>query len=184
MINEQLKEVITQQVTEEYGAAYTYRYLANEMDALSFPGMCAWFTAQAQEELEHAQKFAQHLIDRGEHVQPRTIEINAPEIHGPLDAFRAALEHERKVSEQIRNITRTADEVGDLLFVLANLARKLHLDPEECLRRANGKFTRRFEAVEQRLATEGKAPADATLDEMEAHWTAAKRAERPTPDGA
>lgn len=114
MMNEQLKEVITQQVTEEYGAAYTYRYLANEMDALSFPGMCAWFTAQAQEELEHAQKFAQHLIDRGEHVQPRTIEINAPEIHGPLDAFRAALEHERKVSEQIRNITRTADEVGDL----------------------------------------------------------------------
>ena len=70
MIDLRLKEAITQQVTEEYAAAYVYRYLANEMDALSFPGLCAWFTAQAQEETEHAQKFAKHLIDRGERVQP------------------------------------------------------------------------------------------------------------------
>lgn len=114
MIDKQLYDVMNQQVTEEYGAAYMYRYLANEMDALSFPGLCTWFAAQAQEELEHAQKFAQHLIDRGEHVQPHNIEIEAPQISGPLDAFRAALAHERKVSEQIRNITRTADSVGDL----------------------------------------------------------------------
>jgi nucleoside triphosphate diphosphatase len=70
---------------------------------------------------------------------------------------------------------RLADEVGDLLFVLANLARKLDLDPEAVLRGANAKFERRFNAVEQSLAAEGKAPADATLDEMEAAWTAAKR---------
>ena len=114
MINEQLKEAMTQQVTEEYAAAYMYRYLANEMDVLSFPGLCAWLTAQAQEETEHAQKFAKHLIDRGEHVQPRTITIDAPAINGPLDAFRAALAHEQKVSEQIRTIARLADEVGDL----------------------------------------------------------------------
>lgn len=72
---------------------------------------------------------------------------------------------------------RLADEVGDMLFVLANLARKLGLDPETCLRQANGKFERRFRAIEQALATEGKSPSDATLDEMEALWTAAKRAE-------
>jgi ATP diphosphatase len=74
--------------------------------------------------------------------------------------------------------TRLADEVGDLLFVLANLARKLHLDPETCLRQANDKFTRRFNGVEQRLATEGKSPADASLSEMEALWQEEKRAER------
>ncbi|MCK8783736.1 nucleoside triphosphate pyrophosphohydrolase [Roseomonas sp. NAR14] len=74
--------------------------------------------------------------------------------------------------------TRLKDEMGDLLFVLANLARKLDLDPEECLRGANAKFERRFGAVEQALAAEGKAPGDATLDEMEAQWAAAKRAER------
>ena len=72
---------------------------------------------------------------------------------------------------------RLADEVGDMLFVLANLARKLGLEPETCLRRANGKFERRFRAVEQALAAEGKSPSDATLDEMEALWTAAKQAE-------
>ncbi|MBV8093361.1 MAG: nucleoside triphosphate pyrophosphohydrolase [Acetobacteraceae bacterium] len=69
---------------------------------------------------------------------------------------------------------RLADEVGDLLFVLANLARKLELDPEACLRAANDKFKERFGAVEARLAVEGKTPADATLAEMEEHWQAVK----------
>jgi nucleoside triphosphate diphosphatase len=72
---------------------------------------------------------------------------------------------------------RLADEAGDLLFVLANLARKLGLEPETCLRQANRKFIRRFRDIERRLAAEGKAPVDATLDEMEAHWLAAKAAE-------
>lgn len=73
---------------------------------------------------------------------------------------------------------RLADEVGDLLFVLANLARKLDLDPEACLRQANDKFTRRFQGIEQRLASEGKSPPDATLEEMESLWRAVKHAER------
>ncbi len=73
---------------------------------------------------------------------------------------------------------RLADEVGDLLFVLANLARKLDLDPETCLASANAKFERRFGAVERALAAAGRAPADASLDEMEAHWQAVKAQER------
>ncbi len=72
---------------------------------------------------------------------------------------------------------RLQDEVGDLLFVLANLARKLDLDAEECLRHANRKFARRFGAVEAGLAAEGRSPADATLAEMEAHWGRVKQAE-------
>ncbi len=71
---------------------------------------------------------------------------------------------------------RLADELGDLLFVLANLARKLELDPEAVLRGANEKFTRRFNSIEQALASEGRTPAEATLEEMEAAWQAAKRA--------
>ena len=62
MIDAKLYEAINQQVTEEYGAAYIYRYLANEMDALSFPGLSEWFAAQASEECDHAQKFALSLI--------------------------------------------------------------------------------------------------------------------------
>ena len=73
---------------------------------------------------------------------------------------------------------RLADEVGDMLFVLANLARKLDLDPEACLRRANAKFARRFGVVEDRLAAQGKAPAEASLAEMENLWQTAKLAER------
>jgi ATP diphosphatase len=73
---------------------------------------------------------------------------------------------------------RQADELGDLLFVVANLARKLDLDPEECLRAANAKFERRFGTVERSLAAEGRAPGDATLEEMEGAWQAAKAEER------
>jgi nucleoside triphosphate diphosphatase len=72
---------------------------------------------------------------------------------------------------------RLADEVGDLLFVLANLARKLRLDPEACLRGANDKFSRRFGQVEASLAAEGRTPSEATLPEMEAAWQAVKAAE-------
>ncbi len=70
---------------------------------------------------------------------------------------------------------RLADEVGDLLFVVANLARKLGLDPEVCLRGANAKFTRRFEAMERTAEGEGKGLGEMELGEMEARWQAVKR---------
>ena len=71
-----------------------------------------------------------------------------------------------------------AEEVGDLLFVVANLARHLGVEPEAALRAANAKFTRRFEAIEARLAATGKRPEDSTLDEMDALWDAVKAAEK------
>ena len=76
---------------------------------------------------------------------------------------------------------RLADELGDMLFVLANLARKLNLDPETCLRAANNKFARRFTGVEHALAAEGRTPAEAGLAAMEAAWQAVKSRERTAP---
>jgi ATP diphosphatase len=73
---------------------------------------------------------------------------------------------------------RLADEVGDLLFVLANLARKLHLDPETCLRGANQKFIRRFNSMEEATELEGKTLAEISLEEMEATWQIVKQKER------
>jgi len=70
------------------------------------------------------------------------------------------------------------DEMGDLLFVMANLARHLGVDPEAALRRTNAKFTRRFAAIEAALAAEGRRPEQSDLDEMDALWDAAKRAEK------
>jgi ATP diphosphatase len=76
---------------------------------------------------------------------------------------------------------RVAAEVGDLLFAVANLARHLGVDPETALRGANAKFTRRFAHIEKRLGDAGRAPAQATLDEMEALWVEAKQRERVKP---
>ena len=67
-----------------------------------------------------------------------------------------------------------------MLFVMANLARKLGLDPETCLRGANDKFARRFMAVEASLAMRGQTAAEASLAEMEAGWQGAKRVEANT----
>ncbi|MBU6418744.1 MAG: nucleoside triphosphate pyrophosphohydrolase [Proteobacteria bacterium] len=70
---------------------------------------------------------------------------------------------------------RLADELGDLLFVLVNLARKLGQDAETCLEGANEKFIRRFGRVEIKLAALGKTPRDSTLEDMEALWIEAKK---------
>ncbi len=65
-------------------------------------------------------------------------------------------------------------EIGDLLFVVVNIARFLKVDPEQALRKTNAKFRRRFSHVEEGLAADGKTPQQATIDEMEALWQAAK----------
>ena len=70
------------------------------------------------------------------------------------------------------------EEFGDLMFVVANLARHLDIDPEAALRATNAKFTRRFEGVEDALHAKGKLPADSDLAEMDALWDAVKHAEK------
>ena len=72
---------------------------------------------------------------------------------------------------------RVAEELGDLLFVMANIARHLEVDPEAALRDANAKFVRRFKNIEAALAKEGRKPENATLEEMDQLWDEAKAAE-------
>ncbi|WP_435141773.1 nucleoside triphosphate pyrophosphohydrolase [Pseudopelagicola sp. nBUS_19] len=69
-------------------------------------------------------------------------------------------------------------EMGDLLFVIANLARHLKVDPEAALRRTNQKFIRRFEGIEMLLRANGKRPEDSSLEEMDALWNKIKRKEK------
>ncbi len=99
---------------------------------------------------------------------------------GPEEVLEKLEEEIAEVRAELpdANPARLADEVGDVLFVVANLARKLGLDPEACLRQANDKFSRRFTAVEQRVTADGLALADAGLERMEAQWQAVKAAER------
>ena len=73
---------------------------------------------------------------------------------------------------------RAEEEMGDLLFAIANLSRKLGIEPESALRQANDKFTRRFSAMEARLRATGKPLSGFTLQEMETEWGRVKQAER------
>lgn len=72
------------------------------------------------------------------------------------------------------DLSRAEEEMGDLLFAIANLSRKLGIEPEGALRRANEKFTARFDAVERAFAARDKALTDATLEEMEDEWQRVK----------
>lgn len=77
------------------------------------------------------------------------------------------------------DIARVRAELGDVLFVCANIARALEIDPEDALRATNAKFVRRFGHIERRLAEDGRGPGDATLAEMDGLWDEAKEAEKP-----
>ncbi len=92
-----------------------------------------------------------------------------------------------KISEETRELVDARDagtqdhlqeEFGDLLFVMANLARHLNVDPEAALRDANAKFTRRFRSIEAALSEDGRRPEDSTLEEMDALWDRAKLREK------
>ena len=90
-------------------------------------------------------------------------------IREEADEIEAALDRDDKGG--------LAEETGDLLFALVNLARHVGVDPELALRRTNAKFERRFGYIEQALASRGRSLEDATLQEMDALWEEAKREE-------
>ncbi len=100
---------------------------------------------------------AAHVLDK---IREETDEV-AAELAAPVENQRALEE-----------------EIGDLLFVVSNLARHADVDPEQALRGANAKFERRFHHIERRLSEQGAMPEAASLDEMEALWTEAKRLEK------
>lgn len=97
-----------------------------------------------------------------------------PEVTPVLDKIEEELAEVRAELAGGGSPDRLADEVGDLLFAAANLARHLGVDGETALRRANQKFERRFRAIEAALRAAGRPVEDASLDEMEALWQAAK----------
>jgi nucleoside triphosphate diphosphatase len=98
----------------------------------------------------------------------------------PLAVLKKIREETDEVTEAIASGDKAhaAEEVGDLMFAVVNLARHLDTDAEQALRATNEKFERRFGSIENALAAKGKRPQDATLAEMDALWDEAKAAER------
>ncbi len=97
----------------------------------------------------------------------------------PADVIAKMEEEVREVRVEIESTAagsreRAEEEMGDLLFTIANLSRKLGIEPEAALRRATDKFTRRFDAMERRILTSSRTFAGLTLDDMEAEWAQVK----------
>jgi len=101
---------------------------------------------------------------------------------GPGDVLDKLDEEVAEIRQEVESgatghLSRAEDEIVDLLFAVANLARKLGVEPESALRRANDKFMHRFEAVERRVTDQGRSMKDATLAELDAEWSEVKRRE-------
>jgi ATP diphosphatase len=115
-------------------------------------------------------------------LEEETAELRAELEAGPTHSFSGqsvgkgiAGSGKPQVSPELRE--RLEDEVGDLFFVLVNIARYLSLDPESALRKANRKFKRRFQWMEESLRVSGRAPQQASMEELETLWQQAKQQE-------
>ena len=148
----------------------------------------AWEVIKAQERAKKGKN--QSLLDdvpTGLPALTRAVKLTAraarvgfdwPDVSFVLDKLReetAELEHEIAAG---RDVARMREELGDIQFVCANLARKLDLEPEDALRSTNAKFVRRFQFIEAELAKRGKSADQSDLTEMDALWDAAKLAEK------
>lgn len=94
-----------------------------------------------------------------------------------VDELRAAIEEQKQLDAEDDHVC-VREEIGDLLFVISNIARRLNVEPEAALKLANRKFRRRFGYIEERLREQKAKLDETTLDEMEELWQEAKRSER------
>ena len=100
-----------------------------------------------------------------------------PNLSDVIDKLEEETE-ELKVEINSGDLGKAKAELGDILFVLANLARKLDVEPEEALRLTNQKFVRRFSSIEAELLAQGRTPSESNLSEMDALWNRAKVEEK------
>lgn len=157
----------------------------------------AWEAYKAQERSDKAKKWAKNkaippesaldgvanalpALIRAEKLAKRAARVgfdwpSTPEVIAKIREELHEAEHE---ITQNAPRERIADEIGDLLFAVGNLARKTGIDPEAALRGTNDKFTRRFRHIEAALKTRGKTPEQSDLAEMDALWNEAKAQEK------
>ncbi|WP_280549829.1 nucleoside triphosphate pyrophosphohydrolase [Halomonas sp. 11-S5] len=149
-----------------------------------------WESLKAEERAERARAEAHSVLDdvprtlpalsRASKLSKRAARVGFdwPDASGVLAKIREELDEvEEALAEGVR--AHAAEEVGDLLFAVTNLARTLKADPEQCLRATNAKFERRFRHVEAALAAAEVPLQEAGLAAMERHWQAAKHLDTP-----
>lgn len=113
MMNEKIKRAFTEQIKLELESAYIYLSMATYLYNEGFDGMAKWMRVQAQEEVEHAMKFFDHLVERGEKVDLLPLKVEKTTWESPLEAFKDAYQHEIFITGKINELMKLALEVGD-----------------------------------------------------------------------
>lgn len=145
-----------------------------------------WETIKAAERAEKKQQGTLDGVAKGLPALLRAMKLQKRAARVGFDWPDTSMVLEKLVEEAHELVEAkdhlTADEIeeemGDLLFVMANLARHMHIDPEAALRRANAKFVRRFEFIEEELRKTGKTPEQSTLEEMDGFWNVIRKREK------
>jgi ferritin len=113
VLDERLEAALNAQVTMEFGAAYSYFSMSAWFEAEGLPGMAQWMRSQAAEELTHAEKFYQFILDRGGHIDLGAIEAPQADFATSIDVFNESLEQEQAVTASINNLYAMAVELKD-----------------------------------------------------------------------
>jgi ferritin len=113
MIGERLSQEMNDQIKHELESYYIYLSMAAYFHSLSLDGMGHWMRCQAHEEMIHAMKFFQHIIDRGGKVVLQDVRQLKTDWSSPLEAFQDATEHERFITGKINDLTSVAREEKD-----------------------------------------------------------------------
>lgn len=100
----EVRDAIGEQVKHEFYSSYLYLSMAGSFEVANLPGFAHWMRKQSEEEREHALKFFDFLLDRGEHVQLHGIDQPPYTFRSPLDAFEQALEHEKEITSRIHSL--------------------------------------------------------------------------------
>ncbi len=113
MLSRTVQDAMNEQIMNEFHAAYQYLSMAAYFESANLPGFSRWMRVQSQEEMEHALKFYDFILDRGGNVVLGSMEGPAVEFGSPLEVFEEALAHERRVTAQINALYSLAAGEND-----------------------------------------------------------------------
>ena len=113
MLSRTVQEAMNEQIKNEFYSAYQYLSMAAHCESVNLPGFARWMRMQAREEVEHAMKFYDFILDRGGRVLLQAMDQPVVDFGSPLEVFERALEHERKVTAMINDIYGLAVREND-----------------------------------------------------------------------
>jgi ferritin len=112
-IKSEVRDALNEQIKYEFYSSYLYLSMAGSFEVAELPGFARWMRKQSEEEREHAMKFFDFLLDRGEHVQLQAIDQPPYAFRSPLDTFEQALEHEKEITSRIHQLYELSLQKND-----------------------------------------------------------------------